>query len=105
MNDEPRIDGYAMSADTWPRLQDLDARVPIGKRDEFPYVDAEPPTNEGQLIGKRYVHVAERVLGQLRQLGRAGISSVTVASHEGLIELRRTRSTVRRHAADDPIVS
>ena len=66
VDDEPRVDGDAVSADTGSWLKDLHARVAIGQADEFPDIDAQLVADQRELIGKGDVDVAVSVLGQLR---------------------------------------
>ena len=67
-DDEPGIDGDAMATDAGAGLQDVDARVAVGQRDQLENVDVQPVGDDRQLVGQRDVDVAEGVLGQLRHL-------------------------------------
>jgi hypothetical protein len=65
VNDEPRIDGDAVTAHAGTRAEYVHARVVVRELDEFPDVDSQVVANHGQLVGEGNVDVAERVLDQL----------------------------------------
>lgn len=56
--DEVWVDGDAVSAHSAARLQDVDARMLVGERDELPHVDARLVADERKLVGEGYLHVA-----------------------------------------------
>ena len=87
VDDEPRVDRDAMSTDPRTRLEDLHARMTICEADEFPDVDAELIADERELIGEGDIHVAEGVLGQLGELGRASVGQEDLRGAEGGVEI------------------
>src|SRR6185312_8225615 len=66
-DDEPGIDGDAVTADTRAGRQDVDPRMLVGQRDQLPDVDVQLVADHRQLVGEGDVHVAERVFHQLGQ--------------------------------------
>ncbi len=104
IDDEPGVNGNAVPAHAGARLQDAHARMAVSQADEFPDVDIELVADDRQLVGKRYVDVAEAVLGQLAHLGGAGIGDDALAFDKGLVEGHGQLAGLLRHAADDTVV-
>jgi hypothetical protein len=93
-----------VTADPRPRLEDVDARVVVGHRDDLPDVEPDVLADLGQLVGEGDVDVTERVLGQLRHLGRLGVGEDDLARHERPVDLCGTQRALGREPADDAVV-
>ena len=103
-DDEPRVDGDAVAADAGTRLEDVDARVMVGEVDEFPDIDVEVVGDHRQFVGERDVDVAVSVLGELGQLGRAGIGHEELALTEELVQIAGAFAGVAVERPDDAVV-
>ena len=104
VDDEPRVDGDAVSADAGAGLEDLHARMSISQADELPDVDPELIADQRELIGEGDVHVAEGVLRQLGELGRARIGEEDLRGGEGSVEIAGLLGGGRRQATADPVI-
>jgi hypothetical protein len=78
-HNKPRIDGDAVAADTGPRLQDVDARMMVGKRNQFADVDAAVFADIREFVGEGDVDVAEGVLAELAEFGGARVGDQALA--------------------------
>src|SRR5699024_664520 len=86
-DDEPRVDGDAVSADARTRLQDVDPWVMVREPDELPHVDVETIGDHRQLIGEGDVDIAVSVLSQLRHLRRPRIGHEELTLAEQLVQV------------------
>ena len=81
-HEEPRVDGYAVSADAGTGLEDVDARVLVCDADDLAHVHAAAAAYLRQLVGEGNVDVAEGVLHDLGHLGGLYIGYDNVALAE-----------------------
>lgn len=93
-----------MPAHAGAGLQDVDARVAVGQADQFPHIDVELVADDGQLVGKSDVDVAEAVFGELAHFCRAGVGDDAFALHEGFVQAYGRFGAARGQAADHAIV-
>src|SRR5690554_179506 len=103
-DNEPRVNRNTVTAHPRSRLKDVDPWMPVSQRNEFPYIDIKLVTDNGKLIGKGNIHIAEAVFRQLCHLCSTGIGGNTLSFQEGAVESTSGRGAFRRHAADDPII-
>ena len=103
-HDEPRIDGDAVPAHARSRLKYPDPGVAVGEFDDPPNIEAELVADQRQLVGKRDVDVAKRILRQLDQLGRRRVCAKQFPLQEDAIERLGVLGTSFGHTADDPVV-
>ena len=104
VNDEPRIDGNAVAANTRAGLQDVDPRMAVGQPDHFPDVQPHAVRHDRQFVGEGNVDVAIGVLDQLGHLGRAGIGGDAGSPHETLVEGQGLAGAARSDAPDRTVV-
>ena len=104
LDDEPGVDGYAMSTNPGPWAQHVYAGVSIGDVDHFPDIDIEPVANQRKFVGERNVGIAEGILRQLYQFGCPCGGRHTRAANEHFIEALRQPGAGRRDASDATIV-
>jgi len=62
-DDEPWIDGDAVSAHPRPGLQDSHPRMAVGELDNLPDIEPELIADQRQFVGKGDVDVAEGIFG------------------------------------------
>ncbi|CAH0326733.1 hypothetical protein SRABI128_05530 [Microbacterium sp. Bi128] len=103
-DDEPGIDGDAVTPDAGSRLQDVDARVVVCQPDQFPDVDAQLFADDRKLIRKRYVDVAVGVFHQLGHFRRhvVGDQDLPLAKHR--IQVFREIGGAPGDPANNPVV-
>ena len=104
VDDEPRVDRDAVSADTRAGLEDLHARVSVRQADELPDVDRELVADQRELVGEGDVDVAVGVLGELSQFGRAGVGQEDLRRAERRVEVAGLLGSGRRQPAADAII-
>ena len=102
--DEVWVDGYAVSAHTASRLQDVDARMLVGECDKLPHVDARLVADERQLVGEGNLHVARRVFGEFAHLCSLAVCAVERALHELAVEGDCLVGRRLVHTADHAVV-
>ena len=104
VHNEPGVYGDAVSAHAAAWLQDVDARVAIGKADEFPNIDVQLIADHGQFICESDVHVAEAVFRQLAHFRRTGVGYGKRAFDEKAVDLCGHFRGLCAHAADSAVV-
>ena len=103
-SDEVWVDGDAVSAHATSRLQDVDARMLVGERDELPHVDARLVADERQLVGEGNLHVARGVFCKLAHLSRLAVCAVERTLHELAVEGDSLVGRRLVHTADHAVV-
>lgn len=103
-SDEVWVDGYAVSAHSAARLQDVDARMLVCEGNEFPHVDARLVADERQLVGEGNLHVARGVFCKFAHLCRLAVCAVERALHELAIECDCLVGRRFVHTADHAVV-
>ena len=104
VHDEPRIHRDAVPAHSRSGTQNVDAGVQVRQLDQLPHVDPQAFRYFGQFVGEGDVDVAERVLGQLGQLGGFRVGQANLSAAESPIELCRFLSGLRGQAADNAVI-
>ncbi len=100
MDDEPRVNRDAVSADAGAGREDIDARVTVGEADHLPHVHPQLVRNDRQFIGEGDVNITIGVLDQLAHFRRARIGGDASAAHEQLVKRQRLSRAARGNAAD-----
>ena len=105
VDDEPGVDGDAVSADAGAGLQDVDAGVAVGEIDQFPDVDPEFVADQREFVGVGDVDVAVGVFGEFAEFGGARMGGEAGAFDEGFVEPCGGFGAAGGHAADDSVVA
>ena len=93
-----------MAADTRAWLEDVDARVAVGKADHLPHIDAHFLGDHAEFVGESDVDVAVAVLDQLDHFGGTGGGRKACPAHEAAVKAHRLARAARRDAADDAVI-
>ena len=101
---EPGVHGDAMPADARARLENVDARVPIGEADDLPHAHAELVGHQRKLVREGDVDVTEAILDQLDHFGRIGGRLEADALDEMRVEPLRFGRARRGQPADHAVV-
>src|SRR5699024_3111731 len=103
-HNKPRINRNTVASNTGARLQNVHARVTVGQFNDFPNIHADLVADHRQLIGKRNIHVAERVFNQLRHLSGPSVRGDQFCFTERTIQLNGPLGGLRGGATDDAVV-
>ena len=86
IDDEPRVDGNAMTAHAGAGPENVDPRMPVCHLDNMPDIKSKSVADDRQLVREGDIDVTEGILCQLDKSRAVGISQKALAPDEELIE-------------------
>ncbi|MHC3947932.1 hypothetical protein ACI0FT_02673 [Alcaligenes nematophilus] len=88
---------------TW--LQNINAWVTVSQADQFPHINIQAIANQGQLVGKCDIHVAEAVLCQFAHFGSASIGWYQGTFHKNSVQLNCHLGSFLSHATNNTVIA